>query len=150
MLCSLLKTKYLTKANDLSYFQGAKNKNKNIENKGLKMEIEVEMESIYLEFECEMDLYQSYMPFFTHGGLFFRTDETYEMGTDLHLHIILPDSLEMSSVIAQVSWVTPYDTQNGLDMGVGVCFIKDIDNVNQQIERVIAQRLESHTPTLSM
>lgn len=116
----------------------------------MDLEVEMEMENIYLEFECEMDLYQSYMPFFTQGGLFFRTDETYEMGTELHLHIMLPDSLEMSSVIAQVNWITPYDTQNGNDMGVGVCFIEDIDNVNLQIERVVAQRLESHIPTLSM
>jgi type IV pilus assembly protein PilZ len=108
------------------------------------------MESIYLEYENDMDLYESYMPFFTRGGLFFRTDELYEMGTELTLYVILPDSLESACVKAQVSWVTPYGTQNGNDMGIGVSFNEDIDNVNQQIERTIARLLGSHTPTLSM
>ena len=104
------------------------------------------MESIYLEYENEMDLYESYMPFFTRGGLFFRTDELYEMGTELTLYIRLPDSLESACVNAQVSWLTPNGTQNGHDMGIGVSFI----NVNLQIERTIAGLLGSHTPTLSM
>ena len=108
------------------------------------------MESIYLEYENEMDLYESYMPFFTKGGLFFRTDELYPMGTELTLHVILPDSLESACVKAQVSWLTPDGTQNGNDMGVGVSFVEDVDNVNQQIERSIARLLGSHTPTLSM
>jgi len=108
------------------------------------------MESIYLEYENDMDLYESYMPFFTQGGLFFRTDELYEMGTELTLHVILPDSLEPACVKTQVSWVTPHDTQNGNDMGIGVSFIEDIDNINQQIEKTIARLLGSHTPTLSM
>jgi len=110
----------------------------------------IEIESIYLEYENDMDLYESYMPFFTQGGLFFRTDELYEMGTELILHIILPDSLESSSVKAQVSWLTPDGAQSGNDMGVGVSFIEDIDNINQQIENTIALHLKSHTPTLSM
>ncbi|GAA6171723.1 hypothetical protein NBRC116592_13930 [Colwellia sp. KU-HH00111] len=108
------------------------------------------MESIYLEYENEMDLYESYMPFFTKGGLFFRTDELYDMDVELTLYVMLPDSLEYTSVKTQVSWVTPYGTQNGNDMGVGVSFVEDIENVNQQIERTIARLLGSHTPTLSM
>jgi type IV pilus assembly protein PilZ len=108
------------------------------------------MESIYLEYENEMDLYESYMPFFSKGGLFFRTDELYEMGTEITLHVILPDSLEALSVITQVSWVTPDGTQNGSDMGIGVSFIKDEGHVNQLIENIIVQLLGSHTPTLSM
>jgi type IV pilus assembly protein PilZ len=108
------------------------------------------MESIYLEFENEIDLYESYMPFFTQGGLFFRTDELYEMGTELTLYIILPDSLESACVKAQVSWVTPSETQNGNDMGIGVSFIEDSGDINQQIERAIARLLVSNTPTLSM
>jgi len=110
----------------------------------------IEVESIYLEYESDMDLYESYMPFFTHGGLFFRTEDLYDMGTELTLHVLLPDSLEFSCVKAQVSWVTPYNAQNGNDMGVGVCFTDDIDNVNQQIEKIILHLSGAHTQTLSM
>ena len=36
------------------------------------------MESILLEYHDNADLYDSYMPFFKHGGLFFRTDDEYD------------------------------------------------------------------------
>ena len=108
------------------------------------------MESIYLEYENEADLYQSYMPFFTQGGLFFRTDELYEMGTELTLHIILPHSIAPSCVKSCVSWITPYGAQNGNDMGVGVSFTEDLDNINHQIQECISRLLATQTPTLSM
>ena len=108
------------------------------------------MESIYLEYVNETDLYESYMPFFRQGGLFFRTDEEYNIGEEISLHVILPDCLEASDVKAKVSWITPFDAQNGKDAGVGVSFIEDVSNIRQKIERSIDLFLNSSEPTLSM
>jgi len=108
------------------------------------------MESILLEFHDNTDLYDSYMPFFKQGGLFFRTDDSYDLGTEINLHVSLPDSLEVTSVKAQVSWVTPHNSQNGNDAGIGVVFVEDLENLNQQIEHAIKFLINSDRPTLSM
>lgn len=108
------------------------------------------MESILLEYYDTADLYDSYMPFFKQGGLFFRTDDDYDLGTEINLHVSLPDSLESANVKAQVSWVTPKNAQNGNDAGIGVVFVEDLENLSQQIENAIQLLMNSDKPTLSM
>tara|TARA_R110000744_G_scaffold209506_1_gene328456 strand:- start:125 stop:451 length:327 start_codon:yes stop_codon:yes gene_type:complete len=108
------------------------------------------MESILLEYHDSTDLYDSYMPFFKQGGLFFRTDDEYDLGAKINLHVSLPDSLELTSVKAQVSWVTPHNAQNGNDAGIGVVFVEDLDNLNLQIENAIRLLVHTDRPTLSM
>ena len=108
------------------------------------------MESILLEYYDNEDLYDSYMPFFKEGGLFFRTNDKYDIGTLINLHVSLPDSLESTSVKAQVSWITPQNAQNGNDAGIGVMFVEDLQNLNQQIESAINFMMASDKPTLSM
>ena len=108
------------------------------------------MENILLEYYDNTDLYDSYMPFFKQGGLFFRTDDEYDLGAEISLHVSLPDSLESTNVKGQVSWVTPKNAQNGNDAGIGVMFIEDLDNLSQQIESAISFMLHSDKPTLSM
>jgi type IV pilus assembly protein PilZ len=110
----------------------------------------LEMESILLEYYDSADLYDSYMPFFKQGGLFFRTDDEYDLGTKFNLHVSLPDSIESISVLAQVSWITPKNAQNGKDAGIGVMFVEDHENLNQQIEHAINIMVASGKPTLSM
>lgn len=108
------------------------------------------MESLHLEFVSERDLYQAYMPFLKHGGLFVRTSKHFELGTEISLDVMLPDSLETSNVEGVVCWLTPVGAQNGTPAGVGVSFIKDPENVRAQIEKVIARHLNSSEPTLTM
>lgn len=108
------------------------------------------MESILLEYYDSADLYDSYMPFFKQGGLFFRTDDEYDLGTQLNLYVSLPDSLEPIHVKAQVSWVTPHNAQNGNDAGVGVIFVEDLDNLSDQIKNAIKLLINLDKPTLSM
>ncbi|NMP31422.1 pilus assembly protein PilZ [Thalassotalea sp. M1531] len=108
------------------------------------------MNNLYLEFITERDLYQSYMPFLKHGGLFVRTPEYFELGAEVTLDVLLPDSLEKSSVKGEVCWLTPVGAQNGTPPGVGVSFIEDNENVRGQIEKMIARHLNSSEPTLTM
>lgn len=108
------------------------------------------MENITLEFISDRDLYQSYMPFMTNGGLFVRTSEAFELGADVKLIVTLPDSLESSEIIGKVSWVTPIGAQNGTPAGIGVSFVEDTDNVRNQIDKSIGRLLNSAEPTLSM
>jgi len=108
------------------------------------------LENITLEFISDRDLYQSYMPFMKHGGLFIRTTEQFELATDINLTVTLPDSLEPSEIKGKVSWITPIGAQNGTPAGIGVSFVEDPDNVRNQIDKLIGRLLNSSEPTLSM
>ncbi|WP_440875854.1 PilZ domain-containing protein [Thalassotalea sp. PLHSN55] len=108
------------------------------------------MENVYLEFVSDKDLYQSFMPFLKQGGLFVRTTEFYELGTEIEMEISLPDALESSKVIGKVCWLTPIGVQNGTPPGLGISFIQDPDNIRNQIEKAIGRFLNSSEPTLTM
>ena len=108
------------------------------------------MDSLYIEFVTERDLYQSFMPFLKDGGLFIRTPEYFELGTDVELEVLLPDSLEASKVKGVVCWLTPVGAQNGTPPGIGVSFTDDPEHLRAQIEKVIARQLNSSEPTLTM
>ena len=108
------------------------------------------LENITLEYISDRDLYQSYMPFMKNGGLFIRTTENLDLGTDVNLTVTLPDSLEPSEIKGVVSWITPIGAQNGTPAGIGVSFTEDPDNIRNQIDKSIGRLLNSSDPTLSM
>lgn len=108
------------------------------------------MKELHIEFYSERDLYQAYMPFFKNGGLFYKTNSRYKLGTEIELDILLPDSLESMRVKGEVSWLTPMGSQTGTPPGVGVSFGEDPEHVKNQIEKCIAHFLNSSDPTLTM
>lgn len=108
------------------------------------------MNNIFLEFFSERDLYQAYMPFLKNGGLFYKTNTRFELGTEVVLEVSLPDALESSEVKGEVCWLTPIGSQSGTPAGVGISFIDDPDHVKNQIEKYIARYLNSSEPTLTM
>lgn len=108
------------------------------------------MSSILLEYVTERELYLSYMPFLKNGGLFIRTTDLYDLGTEVVLDVTLPDSLESSTIKGTVCWHTPPGSQNGTPVGIGVNFDDDPDKIRHQIEKIIGRLLNSHEPTLTM
>ncbi len=108
------------------------------------------MENLYLEFVTDRDLYLSYMPFVKNGGLFVRTTENFDLGDDIQLQVLLPDSLEPSEVIGKVCWLTPIGVQHGTPAGIGISFVEDPENMRNQIEKAIGRLLNSSDPTLTM
>lgn len=108
------------------------------------------MQNIDLEFNDDRDTFQAYMPFLKQGGLFIRTSHAYVLGDDIRLEVFLPDSLESSTVIGKICWITPQAVQNGTPCGVGVAFTEDKDNLKAQIEKTIGRFLNSSDPTFTM
>ena len=108
------------------------------------------MQKLQLDFVSEKELYQCYMPFLQQGGLFFRAKQQYSIGTEILLEVLLPDSLEYTEIKGQVAWLTPANAQNGTPPGIGICFIKDPEQVRNQIEKSIGRFLNSSEPTFSM
>lgn len=108
------------------------------------------MKELYLEFVSERDLYQSYMPFFKNGGLFYKTNTRFKLGTEVELEVLLPDSLESSKIKGEVCWLTPIGSQSGTPSGVGISFVDDVEQVKNEIEKYIVRFLNSSEPTLTM
>jgi type IV pilus assembly protein PilZ len=105
---------------------------------------------INIEFCSDHDLYVAYMPFLKNGGLFYRTMKLFELGTEVELNVLLPDSLEPTLVTGEVCWSTPTGAQNGTPAGIGIGFTKDQGNLRHQIEKAIARQLNSPEATLTM
>jgi type IV pilus assembly protein PilZ len=108
------------------------------------------MKKLFAEYVSDRELYVSYMPFIENGGLFIRTAEEIELGTEVSMSIILPDALEEVVVKGVVSWHTPIGVQSGTPPGVGISFTDDPDKLRFQIETAIARHLNSSEPTLTM
>lgn len=103
-----------------------------------------------MEFSTDREIFHAYMPFLKKGGLFIRTSQEYTLGDDIRLDVALPDSLESSTIIGKICWITPQGVQNGTPCGVGVAFIEDSDNLKSQIEKTIGRLLNSSDPTFTM
>ncbi len=108
------------------------------------------MVTLNAELHSERDLYLAFMPFLKVGGIFVRTPRIYELGVEVELNVLLPDSLEPSVVKGEVCWLTPIGAQNGTPPGVGISFVEDPDKIRHQIEKAIARHLNSSEPTLTM
>ena len=108
------------------------------------------MKKLYIEFSSDRDLYLSFMPFLKEGGLFIRSSQTIELGTEVELEVLLLDALKKSVVKGVICWLTPVGAQSGIPPGVGICFTDDPDEIRFQTEKAIARHLNSSDPTLTM
>jgi uncharacterized protein (TIGR02266 family) len=74
------------------------------------------------------------------GGVFIETDEQLPMGTELTLHLELPDHDEALKLKGRVVWINPKDLTH-LKKGVGIEFDK-LDSAQQEsIEQLIYENL---------
>ena len=67
-------------------------------------------------------LRQAYMPFVRNGGVFVRTNRSYELGEDVSVTIRLFEADEPVAVSGKIVWVTPTRAQGKRAAGVGVQF----------------------------
>ncbi len=97
-------------------------------------------------------LYNSYMPFVNHGGLFVPTNKRYTLGDEVFLLLTLMDSTERIPVAGKVVWVTPAGAQGNRTSGIGVQFndTADGESARTKIETNLAGMLNGDRPTHTM
>ena len=97
-------------------------------------------------------LYNAYMPFLKHGGIFVPTARRYFVGDEVFLLLTLPDSSERLPVAGKVCWVTPTGAQGSRPAGIGVQFADTAEGeaVRGKIETTLAGTLNSDKPTQTM
>ena len=97
-------------------------------------------------------LYNAYMPYLKHGGIFVPTPKRYFLGDEVFLLLTLPESSERLPVAGKVAWVTPAGAQGNRPAGIGVQFSDGAEgeNVKGKIEALLAGTLGSDRATHTM
>ncbi len=103
-----------------------------------------------IEVKDRAALYNAYMPFLTHGGLFIPTQTLYPLGTELFLLLSLLDAPEKFPTAAQVVWATPLKAQGARRSGLGVAFTDPDSPARRYIERQLAGLGDSERPTYTL
>ena len=94
-------------------------------------------------------LYDAYMPFLKHGGLFIATRQQYKLGDELFLLLTLMDEPEKFQVAGRVAWITPAGAHHDKAQGVGIHFPDDEcgQKLRQRIEDILGPALRSARAT---
>ena len=97
-------------------------------------------------------LFQAYMPYIKHCGVFVPTPKRYFIGDEVFLLMTLPDSTERLPVAGKVVWVTPAGAQGNRLAGIGVQFADSPEGeaVKNKIEVLLAGILTSDKATHTM
>lgn len=97
-------------------------------------------------------LYNAYMPYVRHGGIFVPTTKRYFLGDEVFLLLTLPESSERMPVPGKVIWVTPPGAQGNRIAGIGVQFADtpECEIVKGKIETLLAGTLNAEKATHTM
>lgn len=99
-------------------------------------------------FTSEASLYLAYMPFVKGGGLFWRTNQTHQLGEKILLTVKLMNEPEDFEVEGTVVWITPKGAQDNKPPGIGIQFTGEQSRfLSNKIETYLASMLKSSQPT---
>ena len=95
-------------------------------------------------------LYNSYLPFLKHGGLFVPTDKAYQLGDEVFLLLTLLNDEDKTPVAGKVAWINPKGTQGNRPPGIGVHFRETDKDTREKIEKALAGSFKSEKSTFTM
>lgn len=106
---------------------------------------------IPLRFKTVNQLYRSYMPWFKNGGLFIPTIKRFQMGQEVLMMVMLPESKDKFPAAGIVSWVCPQNSTGHKKQGVGVEFSDDERlALRYRIDGMLKEQLKSGAPTYTL
>src|SRR5436309_339547 len=90
-----------------------------------------------------LELNLSYMNFVNAGGLFVPTNDNYDLGDLIEVHLILPNKKEALKFTGKVIWITPPNALYQALPGVGVQFVgENAKTIRQEIESYLDVSME--------
>ncbi len=95
-------------------------------------------------------LHEAYMPFLRNGGLFFPTEQHYEIGDQVFLLLHLLDEASPIPVTGKVDWITPPRAQGNKVAGIGIHFSDGDNQARARIEACLGSLLSAGKPTQTM
>ncbi|QEY26275.1 PilZ domain-containing protein [Neisseria zalophi] len=105
-----------------------------------------------LQLKEKVALYNSYMPFLEHGGLFVPTDDSFSLGDEVLLALELTDHPGKKFLRTQVVWINPARTSAQRPKGVGLAFSDDEICIQTKnlIEAELGNNIRSDRATFTM
>jgi len=103
-------------------------------------------------FKDKASLYNAYMPYLKHGGIFVPTAKRYFLGDEVFLLLTLLEEKDRLPVAGKVVWVTPPGAQGNRTAGIGVQFNESADGetARSKIEAALAGIMNADRPTHTM
>lgn len=104
---------------------------------------------------CEIkdvaELHKLYIPFIENGGVFVKTNNSYDLGDDVFLLLSLVGE-EKFPVTGKVVWITPSGASGLKRSGIGVQFSdnSEMEQAKTKIETILAPYKGEHIPTETM
>ncbi len=97
------------------------------------------------------ELHKLYMPFIENGGIFIKTQNSYNLGDDVFLLLSLMGE-EKVPVTGKVVWITPLGSGGMKHAGIGVQFADnaDMEQIRTKIETMLAPYKGDNLPTETM
>ncbi len=92
-----------------------------------------------LNLQGAAELHKHYMPFIQNGGLFLKTNKSYQLGEEVFVLLTL-DEDERMPVTGKVIWVTPKGAQGSKSQGIGIQLAQnaDMNNIRKKIDTILA------------
>lgn len=110
------------------------------------------MLKLTLEPEDIFALYKAYMPFVKGGGLFVKTEQKAEIGSDIHLTFRPPNKGSTYQFVTKVVWISPQKTLfEDSFSGIGVVITgPDATKIHHAIDTLVVDLINSEQPTDTM
>lgn len=106
---------------------------------------------IRLSFSDIRSLYQAYMPYLHGCGIFYATNDTYPMGTDVFVFLELPEDMGKHAIAGRVVWVNPPKNQMKRVPGVGIQLRgKNVEKIKEIIEAKLGSQIKAGLPTATL
>lgn len=105
-----------------------------------------------LQLKEKVALYNCYMPFLEHGGLFVPTDDAFSLGEEVLLALELTNHPGKRFLRTQVTWINPARTSVNRPKGVGLAFSDDEICIQTKnlIEAELGSNLRSDRATFTL
>ena len=93
------------------------------------------------------ELYECYMPFVTHGGLFIPTSRQFLLEDEVFVVLELLDEAEKFPLTGKVVWITPPGVVANRKQGIGIQLSAENADLVAKIETHLGGMLNSDNPT---
>ncbi|MDO4877948.1 MAG: pilus assembly protein [Neisseria sp.] len=115
-------------------------------------EIPIPAKMMHLHIPDLQSLYNSYMPFLEHGGLFIPTEEQFSLGDEILLALSVGKSQDKKFIRTNVAWINFARSTTTRPKGIGVAFGKDEVGITtkNQIEKQLGTALRGENTTFTL
>ena len=115
-------------------------------------DIPIPAKMMNLHIPDRQSLYNCYMPFLEHGGLFIATNDKFSLGDEVLLALSLGNSQEKKFLRTNVAWINFAISTAVRPKGIGVAFGKDeiCINTKNMIEKQLGTALKSERATFTL